>query len=75
MNDAQLSQREQLALSRKGDTVAPRLVASWRRSAGNGVSLDSVSPVFAGGGDDESMFYESGQSVLRGLQQALATSR
>ncbi|MFC4943706.1 GAF domain-containing protein [Pseudonocardia sp. GCM10023141] len=70
--EAQLSEREQLAASRGVATVGSRLTASWRRSASYGVSLDAVSPTFAGGVDDGSLFYECGQEVLRGLHATLA---
>jgi hypothetical protein len=72
---AQLSEREQIAVSSGAGgvaTVTSRLSASWQRSASYGVSLDSVSPVFAGGGDDGSLFYKCGQEVLLGLQATLA---
>ncbi len=74
MDEAQLSPREQLAVSRevRPDRLPRRLVASWQRSADYGVSLDAVSPAFAGAVDDESLFYESGQQVLQGLAQTLA---
>lgn len=75
MDEAQLSrvsEREQLAASRGVASVPTRLAASWRRSAGYGVSLDAVSPTFAGGVDDGSLFYECGQEVLRGLHGTLA---
>jgi sigma-54 dependent transcriptional regulator, acetoin dehydrogenase operon transcriptional activator AcoR len=71
----ELSQREQIAVARSAHgsaTVTSRLTASWRRSASYGISLDAVSPVFAGGVDDGSLFFESGQEVLRGLHATLA---
>ncbi|MFC5994268.1 GAF domain-containing protein [Pseudonocardia hispaniensis] len=70
-----LSERERIARSRGGPgatTTAPRLSASWRRSAHYGISLDSVNPMFTGGVDDSSLFYECGQEVLRGLHATLA---
>ena len=69
---ARPSDRERLAVSRGGAAVPSRLTASWRRSAAYGVSLDEVSPVFAGGVDDGSLFYECGQQVLAGLHETLA---
>jgi sigma-54 dependent transcriptional regulator, acetoin dehydrogenase operon transcriptional activator AcoR len=70
---AHLSEREQLAMARRGPTaVTSRLSASWRRSESYGVSLDAVNPVFAGQVDDGSLFYECGQEVLRGLHATLA---
>ncbi len=69
---ARLSDREQLAVSRGSVAVGSRVTASWRRSADFGVSLDEVSPVFAGGVDDGSLFYECGQQVLSGLHETLA---
>ncbi|MCD2195720.1 helix-turn-helix domain-containing protein [Actinomycetospora endophytica] len=74
MGEAQLTPREELARSRevRPDHLPRRLLASWHRSAGYGVSLDAVSPAYAGGVDDESLFYESGQQVLRDLHQTLA---
>ncbi|MDN5749401.1 MAG: GAF domain-containing protein, partial [Pseudonocardia sp.] len=69
---AQLSEREQIGLSRGVAAVSSRLTESWRRSASYGVSLDEVNPAFAGGVDDGSRFYECGQEVLRGLQSTLA---
>lgn len=69
---AQLSEREQIAVSRGVAATPSRLTESWRRSASFGVSLDAVNPAFAGGVDDGSRFYECGQEVLRGLQSTLA---
>lgn len=69
---ARLSDRERLAVSRGTAAVPSRLTASWRRSAEFGVALDEVNPVFAGGVDDGSLFYECGQQVLRGLHETLA---
>lgn len=69
---ARLSNREQIAQSRGAAAVPSRLTASWRRSEGYGVSLDEVTPVFTGGVDDGSLFYECGQRVLRGLHDTLA---
>lgn len=68
---AELSEREQLAASRGLAPAPARLTASWRRSASYGISLDAVSPVFSGGVDDGSLFYECGQEVLSGLHETL----
>ncbi|GAY08068.1 GAF domain-containing protein [Pseudonocardia sp. N23] len=71
----ELSDREQIALPRRvsgAPTVPSRLSESWRRSATYGISLDSVSPVFAGGVDEGSLFYECGQEVLASLHGTLA---
>jgi transcriptional regulator of acetoin/glycerol metabolism len=71
--EAQLVERELIARERGGAVpVSSRLTASWRRSAGYGVSLDAVNPVFAGQVDDGSLFFECGQEVLRGLHATLA---
>ncbi|TWF80480.1 regulatory Fis family protein [Pseudonocardia hierapolitana] len=71
--EAQLAERELIARERGGAVpVSSRLTASWRRSAGYGVSLDAVNPVFAGQVDDGSLFFECGQEVLRGLHATLA---
>jgi sigma-54 dependent transcriptional regulator, acetoin dehydrogenase operon transcriptional activator AcoR len=71
--DAQLTERELIARERGGAVPASsRLTASWRRSAGYGVSLESVNPVFTGQVDDGSLFFECGQEVLRGLHTTLA---
>jgi transcriptional regulator of acetoin/glycerol metabolism len=71
--EAQLAERELIARERGGVVpVSSRLTASWRRSAGYGVSLDSVNPVFTGQVDDGSLFFECGQAVLQGLHTTLA---
>lgn len=78
MNPTDLCEREQLALSRDRDpAVLPRrLVASWKRSAHYGISVDAVNPAFTGSVDDQSLFYESGHQVLRELHETpLPTSR
>lgn len=70
-----LSEREQIALTRPtpGPPAIPvRLAESWRRSATYGISLDTVSPVFTGGIDEGSLFFECGQEVLRSLHGTLA---
>ncbi|WP_133828875.1 helix-turn-helix domain-containing protein [Actinomycetospora succinea] len=74
MTETDLCAREQLARSRDRDpAVLPqRLVASWKRSAGYGVSLDDVEPEFAGAVDDQSLFFESGHQVLTELHETLA---
>jgi transcriptional regulator of acetoin/glycerol metabolism len=51
---------------------APRLRASWRRSAKYGVSPDGVKPVFTGSVDKGSLLYECAQQVLTGLQSTIA---
>lgn len=58
-----------------GPQVQPasaRLMASWQRSQDYGVSLESVSPVFTGTTDTESLFFECGEQVLGDLQRTLA---
>ncbi|WP_116043296.1 GAF domain-containing protein [Amycolatopsis palatopharyngis] len=57
-----------------GATVAatPRLSASWRRSHNYGAPAERVDPVFIGSVDDESLFFQCGQEVLRGLYETLA---
>jgi len=50
----------------------PRLQASWQRSEDYGVPVDTVDPLFTGSLDTESLFYECGTHVLRGLQSTLA---
>ncbi|WP_344415852.1 GAF domain-containing protein [Pseudonocardia ailaonensis] len=52
--------------------VSPRLSASWRRSRDYGAPVDAVDPVFAGGVDDESLYFRCGHEVLRGLKEALS---
>ncbi|MEJ2871089.1 GAF domain-containing protein [Actinomycetospora sp. OC33-EN08] len=70
MTTTGLCEREQLAVAR--DTApSHRLVASWRRSAGYGLPLDTVDPAFAGAVDDGSLFYESGHEILEGLHRTL----
>ncbi|GAB3301702.1 hypothetical protein GCM10027563_47730 [Parasphingorhabdus pacifica] len=55
-----------------GAPVAPtRLSASWRRSQDYGAPLEQVGPVFTGAVDDESLFFQCGQEVLRGLHETL----
>ncbi|MDN5916115.1 MAG: helix-turn-helix domain-containing protein [Pseudonocardia sp.] len=66
-----VSQRERLATSRGVATPPDRLTESWRRSESYGISLDSVSPVFTGGVDTGSLFYECGHEVLLGLEETL----
>jgi energy-coupling factor transporter ATP-binding protein EcfA2 len=72
MNEAHRSEREQMAGEQTVAEMPSRLVESWRRCEGYGVSLDAVEPVFTGSVDDESLFYESGHQVLAGLQETLA---
>lgn len=72
MTDTDLCDREALARDRDRAVVPHRLVASWRRSAGYGVSLDAVHPEFAGDVDDRSLFFESGHQVLSELHETLA---
>jgi transcriptional regulator of acetoin/glycerol metabolism len=49
-----------------------RLLASWRRSEEYGVSLEAVDPVWAGSVVTDSLFFECGHEVLKGLHQTLA---
>lgn len=74
MTETDVCEREELARSRdRAPAAAPhRLVASWRRSADYGVSLDAVAPEFAGDVDDQSLFYASGHQVLTELHETLA---
>lgn len=51
---------------------APRLRASWQRSARYGVPDDEVNPVFTGSMDTGSLLFECGREVLQGLQATLA---
>ena len=51
---------------------APRVAASWQRSADYGVPVDMVEPRFTGALDTDSLLYECGTEVLRGLQSTLA---
>ena len=50
----------------------PRVAASWQRSVDYGVAPDSVEPVFTGSLDTDSLLYECGSLVLRGLQSTLS---
>ena len=52
--------------------VAPRVRASWARSAGYGVPPDEVVPVFTGSVDTGSLLYECAHEVLTGLQTTIA---
>ncbi|MFJ8605189.1 helix-turn-helix domain-containing protein [Streptomyces shenzhenensis] len=54
------------------DALAPRLRASWQRSRRYGVAADHVQPVFTGSVDTESLLFECGREVLRGLRATLA---
>jgi sigma-54 dependent transcriptional regulator, acetoin dehydrogenase operon transcriptional activator AcoR len=49
----------------------PHLAASWQRSEDYGVPVDAVDPVFTGSLNTESLLYECGSEVLRGLQSTL----
>jgi sigma-54 dependent transcriptional regulator, acetoin dehydrogenase operon transcriptional activator AcoR len=51
---------------------APRLRASWQRSARYGVPDDEVTPVFTASVDTGSLLFECGDEVLRGLHATLA---
>lgn len=51
---------------------APRLRASWRRSEHYGVSAEQVEPAFTGSVDTDSLLYECGNEVLRGIQRTIA---
>ena len=50
----------------------PRLAASWQRSRDYGVPVDVVEANFTGAFDTDSLLYECGSEVLRGLHGALA---
>ncbi|MFI5611918.1 GAF domain-containing protein [Amycolatopsis sp. NPDC051903] len=52
--------------------AAPRLRASWQRSANYGVPGDEVKPVFTASVDTGSLLYECGSEVLQGLHATLA---
>ncbi|MDA3626625.1 Fis family transcriptional regulator [Saccharopolyspora sp. WRP15-2] len=52
--------------------IAPRLRASWRRSERYGLTADEMRPAFTGAVDTDSLLYECGHEVLRGLQATLA---
>ncbi|MDQ0380908.1 AAA-type ATPase lid domain-containing protein [Amycolatopsis thermophila] len=52
--------------------LPPRLAASWQRSRQYGVSPETVRPAFTGTVDHDSLFFECGQEVLRGLHTTLA---
>ncbi|QWZ08841.1 hypothetical protein KRR39_03025 [Nocardioides panacis] len=54
-----------------GAEVPSRLLASWQRSEDYGVSLETVEPVFAGTGVEESLFVQCGNEVLTGLHATL----
>jgi sigma-54 dependent transcriptional regulator, acetoin dehydrogenase operon transcriptional activator AcoR len=59
------------ALDFRGES-APRLRASWQRSARYGVPDDEVKPVFTASVDTGSLLFECGNEVLKGLQATLA---
>ena len=52
--------------------LAPRLRASWQRSRRYGVTPEEMRPVFTGSVDTDSLLYECGHEVLRGLQATLS---
>lgn len=52
--------------------VSRRVLASWQRSEGYGISLEAVDPVWAGSVITDSLFFECGHEVLTGLHQTLA---
>ncbi len=54
------------------ERAAPRVAASWQRSVDYGVPVDAVQPLFTGSLDTESLLYECGTEVIRGLQSSLA---
>ncbi|MDL5158784.1 helix-turn-helix domain-containing protein [Actinomycetospora termitidis] len=68
----ELCERERLALTRDSGPASRRVLASWKRSAGYGIALDSVDPAFAGAVDDQSLFYEAGHEILAELHASLA---
>ncbi|MGI8311454.1 GAF domain-containing protein [Saccharopolyspora hattusasensis] len=76
MDEPQRAPHTDLAecLSRPGRAagISPRLRASWRRSERYGLSVDEMRPAFTGSVDTDSLLYECGQEVLRGLQTTLA---
>ncbi|MGZ0212518.1 MAG: AAA-type ATPase lid domain-containing protein [Actinomycetales bacterium] len=53
-------------------TVKKRVLASWQRSEDYGVSADTVDPVWAGSVETDSLFFQCGQEVLKGLHGILA---
>lgn len=66
---------EEPAQSQVGSAVATarsRLSASWNRSAQYEAPTNEIAPVFTGVVDDESLFFQCGRQVLRGMQDALA---
>lgn len=67
-----IDQRAPRPAGRAPAQAAPRLRASWRRSARYGLSADEMRPVFTGSVDTDSLLYECGNEVLRGLQATLA---
>ncbi|MCP2252795.1 DNA binding domain-containing protein, excisionase family [Prauserella aidingensis] len=64
--------RDDFSLPAQPPGGAPRLRASWRRSERYGLAADEIRPVFTGSVDTESLLYECGREVLRGLQKTLA---
>lgn len=55
------------------ETLPARVRASWQRSREYGVPLEEIQPVFTGGFDQESLFYECGREVLTELHRTLAS--
>ena len=53
-------------------TLPARVMASWQRSEGYGVPLETVEPAFTGTLDEESLFFQCGNEILADLQRTLA---
>lgn len=71
MNAPDLPARAE-ATKRELRTVAPRLMASWRRSETYGVPLEDIQPVFSGTYDDDSLLFECGREVIAELHSTLS---
>lgn len=72
MHDGALPERWGLQGAMGPRPVSGRVIASWQRSEGYGVPLESVEPFFAGTRQDDSLFSQCGSEVLSGLHETLA---
>lgn len=72
MHDGALPERWGLQEAMGPRPVSGRVIASWQRSEGYGVPLESVEPFFAGTRQDGSLFSQCGNEVLTGLHETLA---
>ncbi len=71
-NPAPVARHGDEATAAETALLTPRLQASWQRSRRYGLTPEDLRPDFTGTVDTESLLYECGHEVLRGLKDTLA---